>query len=152
MHEFAALFYVLWAEHFLNGMVLTFAGRRHIPRSDVTQLIRKTDLRDKCTWVLRLLGERALPERHVKRIARMAEVRNSFVHYKWPEMDDSRQRAVMDVMREFSKTLVFLRRYWNRRVMLGSTRRLERLCPSGFAEVSRSAARSPRHLSGCAST
>ncbi len=81
--ELSILFYALWFEHWLNGLIKSMYDRKNLPFKEFKQLVRSTKVRDKSRWVLRLLELKPIHEPHAKLIDEVAEIRNAFVHYKW---------------------------------------------------------------------
>lgn len=109
----AFLFYATWFEHWING-VLT----RRLPKlsEDMRrQMLRDTNLKGKFKWLLPLIHEVEIPSQHLNTIVRIAEIRNSFVHYKFilddvDKWKDVEIRALADIKRA-EHTIKFLKRF-----------------------------------------
>jgi hypothetical protein len=86
-HELAVMLYATLIEHRLNGLILLGARRQGLEDEDGKRIIREANLRAKMTWVWQLLFGETIPDVLVGRINRLAEKRNSFVHYKWQVSD-----------------------------------------------------------------
>ncbi len=84
---FACLFYALWFEHWLNGMIHIAGKRLTLSDQETIQIIRETNFRAKSTWLLRILGLKPINETHLQRMQGIIDSRNSFVHYKWKRED-----------------------------------------------------------------
>jgi hypothetical protein len=109
----AFLFYATWFEHWING-VLTRRLRK-IDEDVRRQMLRETSLKGKFKWLLPLIHEVEIPTRHIDTVTRIAEIRNSFVHYKFVMTDvdqwkDETPRALADLKRA-EKTIKFLKRF-----------------------------------------
>lgn len=88
-HE-AILYYATWFEHWINGVLLRGIGS--LREREANQMIRDVSLRGKYSWLLALTHGKRLPERHVKAILQICDLRNEFVHYKFKIADvDSRE-------------------------------------------------------------
>ena len=87
--EYATVFFAMFFEHTLNGIIHTECKRRHIEEKDQSTIIRSVDLYGKLTWLPLLLGHKKFNEKHLKTIKLLADKRNAFVHYKWKmEVED----------------------------------------------------------------
>lgn len=87
-YEYAFLFYALWFEHWLNGVIAAAATRKGLKEKEIARIIRETDLfKGKTTWLPNLLGLPSFNARHLALMNKIAENRNAFVHYKWQSVD-----------------------------------------------------------------
>jgi len=84
LHE-AILYYATWFEHWINR-VLT-RNLRSLNDREARQMLRDVSLRGKFTWLLGLVHGKQIPERHIRAILRVSDVRNEFVHYKYKLVD-----------------------------------------------------------------
>lgn len=85
--EFASLYFATFFEHKINWIIVQICQKRKIRGSEIKQILREAGLRAKCTWIMALLNYEPLSSRAVKTVNDIAEIRNSFVHYKWPSED-----------------------------------------------------------------
>ena len=126
----ATLLYATWVEHWVNGLVRSVCQRRGMPIDDVVEVVRETSLRSKTGWLLRLLGLKPLAPSHRNAILRLAELRNSFVHYKWkPIPEDALEeldRSYNAVADAFPKTVSYLHRYETEQLFGKAKRKLRR--------------------------
>jgi hypothetical protein len=111
--EESFLFYATWFEHWING-VLTRRSRK-LDEDGRRQMLRETSLKGKFRWLLPILHSAEVPRSHLNTIIRIAEMRNSFVHYKFV-MDDVEEwskkdsEALIDIKRA-EQTIKFLKRF-----------------------------------------
>lgn len=81
--EYAVLMYATWIEHTLNLTLQELARARAIDEVHIQSFLREGSVRAKSSWLFVLLGGKPLSNRVVSRIQRLADSRNSFIHYKW---------------------------------------------------------------------
>src|SRR5205085_10803209 len=117
------LFYAIWFEHWLNGIISTFAERRKLTQDEISKMIRDTNFDAKSTWMLRVLGAKPINKAHWQSMKRINDLRNAFIHYKWKaeadEVERNRERALAAV----GKTIRYLRAYENRYVYSNKKRK-----------------------------
>jgi hypothetical protein len=121
LFEAALLLYATTTEHWLNDIVITLCRRRGLRREEAQQLIRDIPFRAKSTWLLRLLGASAMKPVHLKKLDRLMQLRNEFVHFKWKgvplELDE--QEEAKKFLTAWTATLRYLSRYRNRVIYRG---------------------------------
>jgi hypothetical protein len=103
----ASLFYALWFEHRLNGIIDSLARRHGLNETEIESVIRHNRCKDKCARVLSNLGIR-LNAAHVEVILQLMRLRNEFVHYKWKSSNSNTQEDA--VMARIEKTVNYIRR------------------------------------------
>jgi hypothetical protein len=81
--ELSALYFATYFEHRLNWLIVQVCETKGIDEPTIKQL-REANIRAKCTWVMVLLGHEPLPKDKMKAIDEISEIRNAFIHYKWP--------------------------------------------------------------------
>jgi hypothetical protein len=81
--ELSALYFATYFEHRLNWLIAQLCERNRIQDSTTRQILRDTNIRAKCSWLIELLGEKSIRPNITKVISNVSEIRNSFVHYKW---------------------------------------------------------------------
>ncbi|HEU4792929.1 MAG TPA: hypothetical protein VFS96_04660 [Nitrolancea sp.] len=89
--NFALMFYATWFEHRLN-FLLDWRGRKlGLDSQQCIQLIRTANMNDKVGLTWRLLMGSEIDPQVASSVRKVAELRNTFVHYKWPSqpVDDS---------------------------------------------------------------
>jgi len=83
----AALFYVIWVEHILNGLISIAVSRRGESEVITKQIIRDVSLAGKFSWLMPFLGYKSIDLKHASVLNKLAEYRNKFAHYKWSYVD-----------------------------------------------------------------
>jgi hypothetical protein len=88
-YEYSRIFYAMFFEHSLNGILENECQRRKFDEKTRTDIIRSIDIHGKLTWLPLLLGHKKLNPKYVRVIKKLADDRNSFIHYKWKvDLDD----------------------------------------------------------------
>ena len=77
------ILYATWFEHTLNIVCIRQGLLRGLNSDQVDSMVRRAPLESKLGWLTQILGLPAFDSEHTKRVLRLAEVRNEFVHYKW---------------------------------------------------------------------
>jgi hypothetical protein len=89
-HELAILLYATWVEHWINRIILMCSIGEGTPPDLATALIRSCRLELKIGKVWTSLGMPRFDKELARRVSRLMEARNGFVHYKWtPHSDES---------------------------------------------------------------
>jgi hypothetical protein len=126
--EIGLMFYATWFEHWINGIL---TRKMHaLDERQRLQMLREPSLTGKFTWVLALVHGVHISALHLKTIARVAELRNAFVHYKfvmedvdaWQEGESEQSTTLVRVER----TVKYLRRLERRLFSDGRKRHLVR--------------------------
>ncbi|MFH9116715.1 hypothetical protein [Streptomyces globisporus] len=86
-HNLAILPYATWVEHWINRIILMRSIGEGTPQELATALIRSCRLELKFGRVWTSLGMPRFDKDLVRRVTRLMEARNGFVHYKWPQHD-----------------------------------------------------------------
>lgn len=127
----ACLFYATWVEHHLNFMLSSVGHRHGLPDSAIKQIIRGTQTQTKIVmWPL--FGFKPIAKQHQLILARLADLRNYFVHYKWQYSDDdskgsTQEKEAQSILGEIEKTVSYLQRYDNSIFLSGARSRLNRI-------------------------
>ena len=130
--ELSALYYATYFAHCLNWLIVEICRKKKIDDDATRQLIREVNLRAKYTWVMTLLNNRSLKIGFVNSIIRISEIRNSFIHYKWPEKTFDEKQKLLDA--DFIKKLQvaefavkYLRRFTDHQLYRNQGRRVRRI-------------------------
>jgi len=133
-HEDACLYYALWFEHWLNHLIVSSGRRKGLTDQELNQIIRETDIgRGKTTWLLRLLDVPAFSQEHQKKILKIAELRNTFVHYKWKSFDHHATKEHQEALADIEKTVKYFKGF-ERRHFFGKMKSLVRKALTNKAE------------------
>ena len=82
-YEDACLFYATWFEHWINGILARkLANTGLLTRENFQVLIRGTNLRVKYECLPQLCNLPPIPAKHCSTVEIIAQLRNSYVHYK----------------------------------------------------------------------
>jgi hypothetical protein len=90
--EPAALYFATFFEHKLNWLIVQICHKKELEDATIKQVLRDAHVRAKCTWIMALLDHEPFSPRVVNTISEISEIRNSFIHYKWPSRNpDSKE-------------------------------------------------------------
>lgn len=70
-------------EHLINSFFRDTLGDRYLNDSEITTVIKSTNIDAKLSWLLPLAHCKPLPTKLKNRIKKIFDIRNSIVHYKW---------------------------------------------------------------------
>jgi hypothetical protein len=87
----------------------TLAKRKNLSAKDIESLIRDSSYKAKCTWLLHVLGVKAINVAHTNRIFKLMELRNSYVHYKWKPENEQTSQEMEKLLEQIEKTVKYLR-------------------------------------------
>ena len=126
-NELACLFYALWFEHSLNGLISLLAGRKDFSEKEIEEIIRDTSYRSKSSWLPRAFGGKSFSQAHVNLIVKLMEVRNSFVHYKWKAVNEQRNNEIKVILSKVEKTVKYIRDYERKHILGVSKKKIRQL-------------------------
>jgi len=118
----SSLFYATYFEHQINYLISGVCNRKKISTKDVIQILREIPFRAKCSWLLKILDLNPVAPEHLKIMAQVFEVRNSFVHYKWQcyNMDshdsEKEESKIFKILNEAEKSVRYLKRRINKNI------------------------------------
>ena len=117
--DLAYVFYATYFEHQINAVIDMWCKRKSIGYKTSSSLIRKVSLEDKYTWLLEILGLPAFRAEHLLVIKKVAEKRNSFLHYKYPAEPatmplDQEKIEWRNLIPSLQKTVAYTKRYHSR--------------------------------------
>ncbi len=121
-YSLAVLMYATWVEHSLNLILFELAVDRKMLRAHFNGMIKEASLRAKSTWLLPLLGGKALSPSSVGRIQKLADARNAYIHYKWGQTYKEARADQGRALEEAEKLVKMLQRYKIVEAQLVSTR------------------------------
>jgi hypothetical protein len=125
--EAAAFFYVTYIEHRLNNIVNELCSTRQLSQSVVRTIVKETNIRAKSSWLLTILGANPFSKTHAKVLQDLVEVRNGFVHYKWPYVEDSTKEQVAAKLQKAERLVRYLRAFEDRLLHGGQRTRILRI-------------------------
>lgn len=121
-HE-AILYYGTWFEHWINGILLRRLDK--LNERESCQMIRDVSLRGKFTWLLVLIHEKRIPQRHIKAVLQVCDLRNEFVHHKYKMFDvdaDDESKKLKEAHRSAEKTVRYFQKFEEQHFFKGSAR------------------------------
>lgn len=80
------VFYVIWLEHYVNGTLVWSFERQGHTRDVYFPMIRQLNLETKITATWKLAGLPEVSRDKLALIKQAIELRNGFMHYKWPAL------------------------------------------------------------------
>ena len=134
--ELAAFYFATFFEHKLNWLIAEICRKNQVDESMIGQLLREANIRAKCTWVLALLGHKPLQPNIYNAIGAINEVRNAFIHYKWPNKETDRQKsakleAQMSEKLKKAETIIrYLQKFEEEQLYQGHGKRVRRAIKS----------------------
>lgn len=121
--ELACLMYATFFEHTINWLIVVGCARKGLNKQkDTKSILRNIGFEAKCTWLLKLLDFKALNENYLKRMFRVNEFRNCFVHYKYREYDfdtdnyEDEMNNLSSMISDIDKTAIYLDRFVSKQV------------------------------------
>ncbi|MBB4396969.1 hypothetical protein [Bradyrhizobium sp. ERR14] len=130
--ELSALYFATYYEHRLNWIIVQICETKRIDPRIIKQLLREASMRAKCTWVMALLELSPFPKEKLKAIDEISEVRNSFIHYKWPiesgdaNTSQSSREQILTSLNKAESIVRYLRDFEQRHLYKGQGHRLLR--------------------------
>jgi hypothetical protein len=111
----ALLLYAAWAEHWLNGLLLTRLMKQGSTYPAARKRVRNADVPEKLGS---LWGELSLPPlagRHEGRLRALFTCRNDFVHYKWEPLQQEQTKdgdpAMRGAVNQIEETVAYCHDY-----------------------------------------
>lgn len=88
-----------WIEHWINGTICFTMLEKGLPHHCFQVLSRKLGPTDKFEALWPLLDLEEMPEEVPRMIQRIIELRNRYIHYKWPTYDSDRRGAMFNELK-----------------------------------------------------
>jgi hypothetical protein len=126
-YTMACISYAIWTEHFINGFILQICERNNIDESCGIGLIRKCNIEDKYSWILKLLVNLTINKNHYNNIVKLNGFRNYFIHYKWQSVDDAFMNEMIKSVSCYSKTVIYLRKLKSKYLFNGNKTKIDKL-------------------------
>ena len=123
-YQDACLYYATWFEHWINGiLVRILANPGLLSREELKELIRGTNLRVKYECLPQLCSLPRIPATHCAVVNKIAELRNSYVHYKHtPEDVDTwaeEKKRWASNLSSVNRTISYLLKYEDKNIYGG---------------------------------
>jgi len=82
-YQLTIVLYATWIEHWIND-IIQFAGiQKGLNNKEIISLIKSVNNESKYSWLLPLFDLPRISEPYKKKIKKVIDLRNSFIHYKW---------------------------------------------------------------------
>jgi hypothetical protein len=131
--ELSALYFATFFEHKLNWLITEICRKNQIDDLMIAQLLREASVRAKCTWILALLGHKPVQSNLLNAITALNEIRNSFIHYKWPNKETDPQKLakldeqMLGKLKKAENVIRYLRKFEEGQLYKGHGKRVRRL-------------------------
>lgn len=112
-YEIACTLYATWFEHWINFIIKTQLCRLNIADEEAIALIRDVNIKTKYGLILNLIKLPEIPKIHKQSIAKISELRNGFVHYKYKplNMDHDPSTDFTAAIKNTEKAIKYLQNY-----------------------------------------
>ena len=130
--ELSALFFATFFEHRLNWLITQVCRQKQVDDLMIAQLLREANVRSKCTWILALLGQKPIRPDVLNAINAINEIRNSFIHYKWPNAELDHEKSaksdaqILERLKKAETVVRYLRRFEEGKLYRGHGPRVRR--------------------------
>jgi hypothetical protein len=125
-HQESVLYYATWFEHWINGVLILKLNT--LDELEKRQMIRDVSLRGKFTWLLALIHQTRISQRHLNAILQVNNIRNEFVHYKYKLVDVDTWKTEVQPLRQAEQkaeaAVRYLANFESRHFFKGSSRNL----------------------------
>ena len=130
--EIALLFYATWFEHWINGLMDRKAHQLKLSTKALKLLLRQTGFEAKLVCFPALAKLPRIQEQHMKAVLRCAQLRNSFVHYKFSvgtrdAGDDDEEEGHKAAISAAEKAVKYLMRFEQLHIFKGAKHRLRKV-------------------------
>lgn len=125
----SCLYYATWYEHWMNDLLRHFlVTKGKLSHDNFKEMIRGTNIKVKFGCFPQILGLPAISITHKKIVIRIAELRNSYIHYKFsPEDVDFNEKTFWQKeLISAQKTVKYLNRYKDKHIYMGLKGKLSR--------------------------
>jgi len=123
----AIMFYSTFFEHTLNDIIINACKRRKISKKNISEILKYSSLHSKTGWLLHLLEVPSILESHRKIISKVAEHRNSYVHYKYSPDDEKKHKLVELLVQSADKTAIYMTQFRSRYNFKAKKRHIEKI-------------------------
>jgi hypothetical protein len=116
LYKLALLLHATAIEHWINDIIVILCRRKGLSRDEAIQIIRETPFRAKCAWLLKLLDASPIRDAHLKKLDRLMQLRNEFVHFKWKgtNLEQDEQEEAKKFLEVWKPTQKYISRYRKR--------------------------------------
>jgi hypothetical protein len=121
-HPIAALIlYATCFEHTLNAILIRQGLLNGLNAAQVDAMVRQSSFPAKLDWLPQGLGLPPFNETHRAKVARLGEVRNQYLHYKWrghlPEAHEQQKRDLRAAVADLVPSLTYFEAYYSEQLL-----------------------------------
>ncbi|EJR0963308.1 TPA: hypothetical protein NJ348_004721 [Vibrio parahaemolyticus] len=110
--DLALVTYATWWEHWINGVLESKLYRKEITGKEFKPVITSLNNRAKTSWFLKLIELPPFDKTHLEVMTKLAEKRNSFVHYKYP-VDTGESENLTEFFEQVENSILYFIDYEN---------------------------------------
>jgi hypothetical protein len=125
-YDLAYVIYATWFEHSINFIIMKRVAK-NISQKYGNEIVRSLSILAKFSWLLDLVGLPSFNQKHRATIAKVADLRNAFIHYKFPTKDIDmsaplNEREKLDTFYlQIIKAVRYMKAYGTRTVLSGKS-------------------------------
>lgn len=116
-YDNARMFYALYFEHELNGILHKLLARMDVSDSSRKAILRLS-FRDKATWLMEILGQQSPAKFLLAYVERLSDERNNYVHYKYLGKDIEAEED-LSLIKKAPKMVSYFKAYRTRLIYKG---------------------------------
>lgn len=124
--DLSALFYATYFEHTLNNFITKLIVKHKLDAETKKAILRDSKIRDKCTWILKVLCGRGIAKDHLNTINNISEMRNAFIHYKWISPNDNDRKKYESHLNKAESVVRYLKGYEDRYIFQKNKSRIKK--------------------------
>ncbi|KXX67792.1 hypothetical protein AVL50_25350 [Flammeovirga sp. SJP92] len=133
--DYARIFYATFFEHKVNDLISLYCIRNGIDLKTQISIIKSVNILGKFTWLLELMKYPKFNKKHLSTILKLADSRNSFVHYKWkedPELNneidwDKEKLRIDSEFENIEKTVKYFKNYCSKLKFKGKKGQIKKI-------------------------
>jgi hypothetical protein len=125
--EFAILFYATWFEHWIKALVNVRGHVFGLTSKEIKLCLRQTGMDAKFVCFPLLLKFPRVAASHITTVRECSDLRNGFVHYKFPISSEEEDERIKKVITASEKTVRYLCKYERLHVFKRSKKRVRKL-------------------------
>lgn len=114
--ELSIVMYATWWEHWINGLIEIKTREKNFTKKEYKQLISSINNNAKTSWLLKLIDLPPFDKDHLNIMGKLAEKRNSFVHYKYPIINEADIESLDKFFKEVEKSINYFISYENKNI------------------------------------
>ncbi|MCG3865997.1 MULTISPECIES: hypothetical protein [unclassified Photobacterium] len=109
--ELSIVMYATWWEHWINGLIEIKTREKNLTKKEYKQLISSINNNAKTSWLLKLIDLPPFDKDHLNIMGKLAEKRNSFIHYKYPFLNEADDDSLDNFFKEVEKSITYFISY-----------------------------------------